>query len=313
MLLAEALDPSGYVDVAIVLHTSERERAASFGGKKFEASCLHPLVNLGVERGVARVTGLDAFAENIIQLGLERIDERDRRRAGRHVLLLVFGKFDEVEIVSTVLHRLSAFHRTLGDSEERQSGRHGERLLAAGEQHVDAEFIHRNRLRGKRRDAIDNKHHLRELAQDGGDLRKRVAHATGGFVVDECECIESTLGEFGTDHVRLDGLSPIDLESCCFFAAALAHIKPLVGKRTAHAVEDFFCREIPDRALHDSPSGGSGEKDRALGSEEGLQAGLDAAVEFFEFRPAVADHRRAHGAEGFFGNFDRTRNEELDV
>ena len=226
---------------------------------------------------------------------------------------MIFGEFHKVKIVSTIFDRLGAFHCTLGDSEEREAGRHGQRLLAAGEQNIDAEFIHRNRLRGKRRDAVDNEYHLGELAQDGCNIGKRVAHAAGSFVVDESESIESALGEFRTNHVRFDGLTPLDLERGCLFAAALADIKPLVGKGTAHAVEDFFYRKIPDRALHDAPSRGSREKDRALGAEEGLQAGLNPSVSFFEFRTAVADHRRAHGAEGFFGNFDRTWNEELDV
>ena len=270
-------------------------------------------MHLRVERGVACVACLDAFAENIVQLGLKGIDERNGRCAGCHVLLLVFGELDEVEVVSAIFDRLGSLHGAFGDGEECQAGRHGQRLLAASEQHIDAEFIHRNRLGGKGRDAVDDEHHLGEFAQDGRDLGERVAHAAGGFVVDESEGVESAFGEFRANHIRLDGLAPLDLQRGCVFAAALADIKPLVGKGAAHPVEDFLGCEIPYRTFHDSPGRGGGEEDRTLGAKECLQAGLDAAVELFEFRPTVADHRRAHGAEGFFGDFDGTWNEEFDV
>ena len=313
MFLAEALHPLGNVDVAVVGDAGERDGAIALGSEKLEAARLDPIVDHGVQSGVASVAGFDALGENVVELRLQRVDQRNAWRAGRHVLLLVFGEFHEVEIVAAIAHRFGAFHGALGDGEQRETRRERKGFLAAGQQDIDAEFIHRNRQGGKGRNGIHDQHDLREFTNDGGDFLERVQNAAGGFVVNERDGVETALGELFAHLLRPDRLTPLDLQSLGLLAAALGDIEPLVGKRTAHAVQNFFGNQIADRAFHHAPGGGGGEKDRAGGSEKRLQAGLDAAIEFFEIAAAVADHRTAHRTVGFFGDLDRAGNEKLGV
>ena len=123
-------------------------------------------------------------------------------------MLLVFGKFYEVEVVAAICDGFCSLHGTFGNGKESEAGRHGERFLAACEKNVDAEFVHRDRLSRKGRHRINNEHHVRKLAQHGGDFGEGVANAAGGFVVDEGEGIETTFGEFFAHHLGFDGFAP---------------------------------------------------------------------------------------------------------
>jgi hypothetical protein len=49
---------------------------------------------------VAGVAVLDALGLDVLELRLERVDQRDDRRAGRHAAFVVLLELDEVEIVA---------------------------------------------------------------------------------------------------------------------------------------------------------------------------------------------------------------------
>ena len=192
-------------------------------------------------------------------------------------------------------------------------GREREGFLTAGEQDVDAEFVHRNGDGGEGRDGVHDEHDVGVFFDHGRNVGERTEHAGGSFVVDEGDGVETAFGQFFVDHFRQDGLAPFHLQGFGLFAAAFADVEPLVGERTAHAVEDFFLHEVAQRAFHHAPSGGGAEVDGAGGAEEGLQAGVDGFVERGEFGAAVADLRMAEGAEGFVGDFDGAGDEKFDV
>ena len=75
----------------------------------------------------------------------------------------------------------------------------------------------------------------------------------------------------------------------------------------------FFCNEIADRAFHHAPGGRGAEINELLRVEQLLQLRLDLGVEVFEALPAMADHRGAKGVEGFFADFDRSRDMQFHV
>ena len=113
--------------------------------------------------------------------------------------------------------------------------------------------------------------------------------------------------------LRIDVLAPIDLERLGFLAAAARDVEPLVGKRAAHAAEDALGDEIADRRFHHAPSRGGGKKDWLLRAEQFLEPGMNGAIELAEGFAAVADHRPRESRPRFWGNFDRTGDEELVV
>ena len=222
-------------------------------------------------------------------------------------------EFDEVEIIPAVGNGGGAGAGALARAEEGEAGGEGEGFLAAGEQDVDAEFVHRNGDDGEGGHGVDDEHDVGVFFDHGGDLGQRAHHAGGGFVVDEGDGVELTGGKFLLDHGGEDGLTPFDLQGFGLFAAALADVEPFVRERAAHAVEDFFLHEVAQGAFHHAPRRGGGEVDGAGGAEEGLQARVDGFVERGEFGAAVADLRMAESAEGFVRDFDRAGDEEFDV
>src|SRR5260370_15207775 len=86
------------VDAFIVFHAGERLSAESFLGKKIESGAAHPIVHEPVGACVTSVTRLEAFLENFVQLGLERVNVSNARRARRHPLRLLALALHEVEL-----------------------------------------------------------------------------------------------------------------------------------------------------------------------------------------------------------------------
>ena len=252
-----------------------------------------------------------AFGLDVVELRLERVEERDDGRAGRHAVLVVFLEFDEVEVVAAVRHGGGAVEGFLGDREEREAGREGEGLLRTGDEHVDAEFVFLDRQRAERAHGVDDGDDVRELADDGHD-RGKIAHATArSLVVDEREGIVGTGGEFLADGLGIDGLTPFEFERGGLFAAAEGDVIPLVGEGAVHAVEHLLFDDVAEGALPHAPRAAGGQIDRVLGVAESLEVGLDRIVERDEIGAAMTDHRLRHGAQRFFRDGDGAGDEEF--
>jgi len=278
-----------------------------------EAVGFNPVGYHLVELGVACVALIHTFFEDVIEFGLKRPDVSGAGGAGGHEFLPVFVELNDVEIVTTVRGAGGTGTGALTGAEKREAGWKGEGFLAAGEQDVDAEFVHRDGNDGEGRDAVDDEHDVRILADDGSDVGQRVHDTGGGFVVDQGDCVEFAGRKFFIDHFGEDGLAPFDLQTIGMFAAAFADIEPLVGEGAAHAVEDFFLHKVANGALHHAPSGRGCQVDRSVRAEEGLQPGVNVFVKTGKLAAAVADLRVAKCAEGFVGDFDGAGDEEFHV
>ena len=181
------------------------------------------------------------------------MDVGDARRRRRHVVFLILFELKKVEVIAAVLLLFGASERFLGNREERKARRQSQRLLAAGEKHVNPECVHRDRDGGEGRDAIDDQRDLRIFPDDGTDFRDRIHDAGRSFIVDQRNGIEIAGREFFVEGSGIDVLAPIDLERLGFFAATAADLEPFVGERAAHAVEDAAGNEIADRRFHHAP------------------------------------------------------------
>ena len=184
MLGAQVAHELGDVDAAAVADAGERLGAEAFFGEEIEAALADPIVDEGVRFCVALVAVRQAFGEDVVELGFERVDVRDARRGGSHVVFLVLFELEKIEIVAAVLLFLGARESFFGNGKEREAGWQSERFLAAGEENIDAEIIHRNRHGGEGGDAVDDESHVRIFFGDGADFFERIHDASGGFVVD---------------------------------------------------------------------------------------------------------------------------------
>jgi hypothetical protein len=224
-------------------------------GAKFLKPWRRPIVDQRVVRLVAGEALLHAFRGDHAEDVLQAEDQRNRRRGGRVVFFRVFGELDEIKIIAAVRHAFGAFERGLRSRRKRQSRRQRERLLDAGQQHVDAEFVHLDRHGGERRNRI---HHEQHAGKDFTTL----AMPARSFItpVEVSLWIRVTRskppsssfawtasGEIASPH------STCTLSAC--EAHAFGHAEPLVGKRAAAEVEDFFRAEVLERRLHHAPGG----------------------------------------------------------
>src|SRR6476660_8410540 len=101
------------VDAFIVFHASQRLSAESFLGKEIESSAAHPILHERICACVTSVTRFKPFLENFVQLGLERVNVSDARRARRHELSLLAFELQEIEIKSAIRNFVGSFERFL--------------------------------------------------------------------------------------------------------------------------------------------------------------------------------------------------------
>ena len=231
----------------------------------------------------------------------------DARRARRHAQLGVLLEFDHVEIITAVLGGGRFGQRGLGAGENRRAGRQGERLLRAGNHHVNAQRVKLQLDRRHRTDGVHDEHHVGIFFLERGDFGDRAHRAGRGFVVNHRQRVELAGGEFLVHGLGADGRAPRHLQRLGVLAAALRHVEPFVRERAVHAVQDFFGDEIPDRAFHHAPGGRGGDIDLLLRVKQLLELRLDFRVEVFEPLSAMTDHRRAKCLERFFAYFNRSR------
>src|SRR5437773_6206075 len=108
MFLAKFLCELEHVDAFIVFHAGERFGTESFLGEKIESSAAHPIVHQRVRARVSSKTRLQAFLENFVKFGLQRVNVRDARRARRYPFSLTFLELKEIEIKSAIRNFFSA-------------------------------------------------------------------------------------------------------------------------------------------------------------------------------------------------------------
>src|ERR1700722_268550 len=296
-----------------VVHAGERDGFVAFVREQIEAVARGPIAGHLREFQVAGITGVQALSEKVFELRGEGVNVADARRAGRHAAFGVLLEFDEVEIITAVLDGGGLGERLRRTREDGEAGRHGEGLLCAGEQDIDAERVKFDLGGGQRADGVHDEDDVGIFFLERGDLGERAHDAGGGFVMDERERIELAGGEFGVDLFGADGRTPFSLETFGLLAATGGDIEPLVRERAAHAVEDLFGHEIADGAFHDAPGGRGAEVDELLGVEQRLKLGHHLAVKVFEALAAMADHGRSKRAKGFLADFDRARNMEFNM
>ena len=243
----------------------------------------------------------------------QAVDQRNAGRARRHALLAVRLELQEVEVVAAIIYSGSACHRRLRGGEKRQAWRQREGLLAAGEQHVETEFVEIHRHGGEAGDGVRDEHHIRVLLLQRRDFRDGAEHASGGLIVDEGHGVELTGGQALVDLVGTHGLAPLHGVGFGFLAAALGHVQPLVGESAVAAVEDLFLHQIADGTLHHAPGGGSAQKHLLFRAKERLQHRLDLGVKVLEPLAAMPDHWLRHRSVGVRADFNGSRDVKFDV
>ena len=131
------------------------------------------------------------------------------------------------------------------------------------------------------------------------NLRQRIHHAGGGFVMNQSNGVELSRSR-AVDPARwIDVSAPFHLQRFGLFSAAPRDIEPFVGERAAHAAKDALADEIADRCFHHAPGRRGRKKNRLLRSEELLQLRMNVAVKAFESFAAMADHRARKGGQVF--------------
>src|SRR5438874_83949 len=97
-----------HVDAFIVFHAGQCLRAKPFLGKEIESCAAHPIMYESIGTGMPSVTRVQAFFEDLIELGFERMNVPDARRARRHPLCLLIPELEEIEIKSAIRNFLGA-------------------------------------------------------------------------------------------------------------------------------------------------------------------------------------------------------------
>src|SRR5437899_8647258 len=149
----------------------------TFLGEEFEAASLHPVAHERVSARVTFVTIRQAFLEDFAELRLQREDVPDAWRARIHPFGLLLSKFEEIEVIAAIFLFLSTRKSLFGNGEEGETWRKRERFLRAGEHQVDAERVHVDLHRGKRRDRIDDQNDVGIFCERAANLRQRIHYA----------------------------------------------------------------------------------------------------------------------------------------
>ena len=154
---------------------------------------------------VSRKTIFEPFGEEIVELGTQRIDVSDARRAGRHALLGVFLELDEVKVITAILGRRRFGERGGRRGKYRKPRRQRKRLLRSRQEDVNAQFVELDRQCGQRADGVHDKDHFGIFFLERGDLCERRHGASRSFVVDDRERVELASGEFLVNRLGADG------------------------------------------------------------------------------------------------------------
>ncbi len=202
---------------------------------------------------------IESFLENFVELGLQRVNVRDARRALGYPFGSLLFEFKEIEIETAVRNFFGAHEGFFGNGEQRKTGRERERFLHAGQHDVDAERVHVDLHRGKRRDRVDDENDIGVFRERAADFRQRVHYAGRRFVMNQRHGVEFSGGERTIDIFLVDVFSPIDLQWLGVFSAAPGDIEPFIGERSTHAAKQsgaglaVVADQVADRRFHHAP------------------------------------------------------------
>src|SRR5215831_8928268 len=115
-----------------VADARERRRLVPLLREDREAAA-RPVAHDAREALVALVPGRQPLGEDVVELGVESLDLRDRRRRRGLAALVVLHHVEEVEVVPASRDRLGLVERPRRDRRDGQPGGESERLLEAGE------------------------------------------------------------------------------------------------------------------------------------------------------------------------------------
>ena len=155
----------------------DRRRARAFGSEDRDLEiharhgALEPRRGRVAHRSVALPAALDSLAQDVGELRVERVEERERGRGRRLVLRRELLELDDVEVEAAVGDAAGAPEELGRRDAEREARRERERLLRAGEDEVESPLVEAELGAGDAGDAVDEAQRVmpvRELASRRG-------------------------------------------------------------------------------------------------------------------------------------------------
>src|SRR6202023_1566267 len=135
---AEPLDQRLRIDAPRWPQGGARVRAGAFGRRERETAGRRPFGGAPVEPLMARPARLHALGEDARQLPVQGVEQRDRRRGDGAALAVLVAVAQQVGVEAAPLHAGGPLGGALRQPEDDQAGRQRQRLLGAGECHVQA-------------------------------------------------------------------------------------------------------------------------------------------------------------------------------
>ena len=282
----------------------------------------HDLEAPGAHRAARRLGEAVVAGEHVVEPFLvqhvdadgEPVQHLGRRRVGEEADLV------HVEHVVPGPERLQQLRglrrrqRLVADRIERHAGRQHQALLRAADGDVDAPLVVAVVGRGERRDGVDQEQ--RRMAggvdrlADFGDRRQAAGRGLVVQDADRLDLVRLVLAQVLLDHLRVGADAPVGLDEFRLEADLLGHHLPergeLAGLDHQHAVAGR--QRVDQRRFPRAGAGRGVDDDRVGGLEDGLDAFEAALGELGEFRTAMVDDRRVHGAQDAVGQRRRPRN-----
>src|SRR6516164_3338504 len=90
----------GDIDSEVILYAGQRDRSKTFLREKLKSRRFDPIGDETVCPGMARISLLKSFRENVVEFRTQCIDVRNRRSAWGHELVGILFEFKQIEIVA---------------------------------------------------------------------------------------------------------------------------------------------------------------------------------------------------------------------
>ena len=178
---------------------------------------------------------------------------------------------------------------------------------------IDPPRVHPHGHAAEGRDGVHDKERP-VLPAERAYLLHRLMGAGGGLRMDQGDRFDGAcLPERVLQAVRVDGLSPRDLERDCLAARASHDVGHACAEHAVYAHDHAVARldQVYQRCLHAGRAGaGHGDGERVLCLEDCAQQSLHLVHDREEFRVQMAEQRRAHGAQHAGMDEARTRTEQ---
>ena len=256
---------------------------ASFSGEESEAGLRRPRLDGREHRVVAGPAVLDPLGEDVVELDVEGVEERERRRRRGLLLLAERLDVDEVEVETAELLLFGPRERPLGDREDREArraarGPSGSRVRATSRPHASV---------STRVPASDVTTSAKTRASVFSRTTFAIAARSENVPVDVSLWTTVTAAYFFAASFFFtssgeDRLAPLGLEDVGLEAEALAHFAPLVREGAVAAGEDRALDAGDEGGLPHARGGGGERVCAAVGPEDLRQLLQDAPVEVHE-------------------------------